>query len=283
MVLEFKGGNESPQPKSKSRPWLLVAPLLLLAGAIAVGLAIWLGSSTPQPEIAKTPAPPIAAVPPSPPPKWQNQLAVPESSQAASAPRDLEKSLQKMASFAGAIVPELKNVPRDSTAPTALLVLPGDTRSVETISRIPRHERWEIQFPPGNTIDSYSRQLDFFKVELGVIGEGGQITYLANLSAPTTTSRSDAAGKDNRLYLIWQRGALREAAEELASRAKVDPRGKVLAHFCPAELEAQLAQLEEKHAAEKGGCGIRRTIFGIQPSDAGGYRFYVIGQQADDS
>ena len=114
-----------------------------------------------------------------------------------------------------------------------------------------------------------------------VIGDGNKVTYLANLSAPTPTTRSDGPEKDQRLYLVWQRGALREAAEELASRAKVDPRGKVLAHFCPPELEAQLAELEEKHAAEKGHRRIRRTIFGIEPSDAGGYRFVVVDQQAD--
>ncbi|HUE74645.1 MAG TPA: hypothetical protein VMP01_27505 [Pirellulaceae bacterium] len=282
MVLKSKSGDESPHSKSKSRRWLLIAPLLLLAGAIAGGLVIWLGSGTSEPEVAQGPLPPIAAEPPSPPPGWKGQLAAPESNQAASAPGDLEKSLQKLSGLVAAIGPELKNVPRDAAAPTSLLVLPGEARTVDAASRIPRHERWEIQFPPGNTIDSYSRQLDFFKIELGVIGDADKVVYLANLSAPTPTSRSEAAGKDNRLYLIWQRGALREAAEELASRAKVDPRGKVLAHFCPAELETQLAQLEEKHAADKGHAKIRRTTFGIEPSDAGGYRFYVIDQQADD-
>lgn len=269
------------KPRRTGRWPLLLLPLLIVGVAASVGIW-WLRSGTPEPEVAQGPLPPIAAEPPSPPPAWQGQLAVPENSQAESAPGELEKSLQKMAGLVSVIGPELKNVPRDSTAPTSLLVLPGDTRTVEAISRIPRHERWEIQFPLGNTIDSYSRQLDFFKIELGVIGDADKVTYLANLSAPTPTSRSEAAGKDNRLYLIWQRGTLREAAEELASRAKVDPRGKVLAHFCPAELETQLAQLEEKYAAEKGHGKIRRTTFGIQPSDAGGYRFYVIAQQADD-
>ena len=188
--------------------------------------------------------------------------------------------MDRIAGTVSSLGPELKNVPA-SPAPTSLLVLPGDARSGDPFSRFPRHQRWEIQFPPGNTIDSYSRQLDFFKIELGVIGERGQVTYLANLSAPMPMSRSGDGGKDARLYLIWQRGGLREAAEELASRAKVDARGKVVAHFCPPELETQLAALEEKFAADKEHARLRRTVFGIEPSGAGGYRFYVVEQQAD--
>ena len=271
---------EPEQKSRRTRRWLLAAPLLLLAGAIAVGLVLWLRSGDPEREVAQGPLPALAPEPPAPPGAWKGKLAAPTSAATPEPAEGLEKTLEKVAGVVSALAPDLKNAPTGQSAPAALLVLPGHVRTVDAASRIPRHERWEIQFPPGNTIDSYSRQLDFFKIELGVIGAGGQVTYLSNLSAPMPMTRSDAAGKDNRLYLVWQRGPLREAAEELARRGKVDPQGKVLAHFCPAEVETQLAQLEEKHAAAKGHARIRRTIFGIQPSDAGGYRFHVIEQQA---
>ncbi len=276
------------EPEKKYRPaarrWLLVLPLLAVVGGIAVCVGIWwLQSGTPDPEVTQGPAPPLAPEPASPPAAWKAELAAPASEKKDDgSPAGLEQTLNNITGIVSALGPELKNISSESSAPAALLVLPGDARAVDAVSRIPRHERWEIQFPPGNTIDSYSRQLDYFKIELGVIGSADAVIYLANLSAPMPTARSEPAGGDKRLYLIWQRGALREAAEELASRAKVDPRGKVLAHFCPAEVETQLAQLEEKRAAEKGQRQIRRTTFGIQPNDTGGYAFYVIDQTADD-
>jgi len=260
--------------------WLLL-PLLLIGGVAIIAGALWLRSGKPAPQAVKGPAPPIAAEPPAPPADWKPAVSLASRSETADLSSGLEKTLQNIPGKVSALSAELKKTPAAASAPAALLVLPGDVRGVESISRIPRHERWEIQFPPGNTIDSYSRQLDFFKIELGVIGDGDKATYLTNLSAPMPTVRSEAAGQDQRLYLIWQRGALREAAEELASRGKIDPRGKVLAHFCPAEIESQLSQLEEKHAAEKGHRHIRRTTFGIEPSDAGGYRFVVVDQKAD--
>jgi hypothetical protein len=275
-----------PEKKDRAagRRWLLLLPLLIAVGGTAiVGGIWWLQSGTPQAEVTQGPAPPLAPEPPSPPAAWKAELAPPVSGKKdEGASSGLSHSLNNITGVVSALGPELTNISTESSAPAVLLVLPGDVRAVDAVSRIPRHERWEIQFPPGNTIDSYSRQLDFFKIELGVIGAGDTVTYLANLSAPMPTARSEPAGGDKRLYLIWQRGALREAAEELASRAKVDPRGKVLAHFCPAELETQLAQLEEKHAADKGQRHIRRTSFGIKPNDTGGYAFYVIEQKADE-
>lgn len=275
-------------PRRTMSRWLIVLPLVAIGGGIVLVAVLWLRrGDRPERAVARQPAPPLAAEPASPPAAWKAVLAVPSgqaslpSGRQSGVPAGLGRSLDDLPTVVAALGPQWTKLPPDSSAPAELLVLPGGARASESVSRIPRHERWEIQFPPGNTIDSYSRQLDFFKIELGVIGDKDQVTYLANLSAPTPTKRSEAAGKDDRLYLVWQRGALREAAAELASRAKVDPRGKVLAHFCPAALEATLAQLEEKFAAAKGHRQIRRTVFGIQPDDAGGYRFYVIDQQAD--
>lgn len=148
-------------------------------------------------------------------------------------------------------------------------------------SDIPRHQRWEIQFPPGNTIDTYSRQMDYFKIELGVVGGSDEIVYLINLTDTQPAKRVGNAADEKRLYLVWERGAMREADEELARRSQVPVEGKIVAHFCPEAVESQLAQLEDGYASQKGIAKIRKTVFGIQANDFGGFRFYVIDQKAD--
>ena len=273
-------------PKERPpRRWLLLVPLAVVAAAVLLTVGIWLlnrrGGEAP---LARQSAPPVAPQPAAPPPAWKAELAAPaDDATSTPAAASLDETVQRIPARVSLLSAQLEKIPVQRNASANLLVLPGDVRSVEPISRFPRHERWEIRFPPGSTIDSYARQLDFFKIELGVIGDGDKVSYLASLSAPTPAVRTAPAADDKRLYLIWQRGAMREAAQELATRAKIDPAGKVLAHFCPGELETQLAQLEDEFARQKGFRKIRRTVFGIKPNDSGGYACYVIEQKADDS
>jgi uncharacterized small protein (DUF1192 family) len=274
-----------PDKKDRTaRRWLLVLPLPAVVVGLIVLVGIWLlRRGREETPVARQPAPPVAPQPDAPPPAWKAELAAPADREKSSSAASLELTVQRIPEAVSLLQAQLERIPAQKTASDSLLVLPGDVRSVDPISRFPRHERWEIQFPPGNTIDSYARQLDFFKIELGVIGDGDKVSYLASLSAPTPAVRTAPAADDKRLYLIWQRGAMREAAQELATRAKIDPAGKVLAHFCPGELETQLAQLEDEFARQKGFRKIRRTVFGIKPNDSGGYACYVIDQKADDS
>ncbi|MCE9528898.1 MAG: hypothetical protein K8R36_22865, partial [Planctomycetales bacterium] len=155
-------------------------------------------------------------------------------------------------------------------------------RTTDAISRIPRHERWEIRIGAGNTSDSYTRQLDFFKIELGVIGQANDIVYLSNLSAPNPTAKTQSAAGEKRLYLIWQRGSMREADEEILARAKIPAAGKVIVHFCPEELENELVKLEDDQARQSGLKRIRKTVFGVRPKEPEGFRFFVIEQKADE-
>jgi hypothetical protein len=57
--------------------------------------------------------------------------------------------------------------------------------------------------------------------------------------------------------------------------------GKIVAHFCPEQLENDLAQLETAHARQSGGKRVRKTTFGIKANDFGGYQFHVLDQKTD--
>jgi hypothetical protein len=125
--------------------------------------------------------------------------------------------------------------------------------------------------------------MDYFKIELGIVGGSDDIIYLANLTDAQPAKRTGKAADEKRLYLVWQRGAMREADEELARRSQVPVEGRIMAHFCPEAVESQLAQLEDGYASQKGTTQIRKTTFGIQANDFGGFRFYVIDQKADQT
>lgn len=141
---------------------------------------------------------------------------------------------------------------------------------------IPPQLRWQIHFDAGGTLDGYARQLDFFKIELGVL-EKKQVTYASNLSFPKPTLRTGPGGPaEQRLYFSWRHGQLREADRELVQRAGVQAAGKLVLQFYPDEVEQMLLHLERDYRgldASK----IRRTVYAIRKQGAG-YEFYVIDQ-----
>lgn len=140
-----------------------------------------------------------------------------------------------------------------------------------------RAERWEIFFDEGGTLDNYARQLDFFGIELAAIG-GGEVVYAFHLTKARPDTRRGASSLEQRLYMSWRRGALREADRALLQRAGIDVKGKVTVQFYPPEVENQLAQLEVAHANRQPH-QIRKTRFGVQQS-GGGFAFFVIDQTA---
>ena len=272
--------SAEPQGKKSSKLPLILAGVGVLILAPAIGLGVWMSLGKPVP-VAADPGKPIPPELPAPPAPFKPALASGEASSAPAEEGGLEKTAEKITSIAAALPPDLLLASVDGAAPSRLIVSGNLERSVDAISRIPRHERWEIRIGAGNTSDSYTRQLDYFKIELGVIGQANEITYLSNLSAPNPTAKKQTAEGEKRLYLIWQRGSMREADEEILSRAKIPPAGKVVVHFCPVELENELVKLEDDQAKQTGLKRIRKTVFGVRPREPEGFRFFVIEQKAD--
>jgi len=143
---------------------------------------------------------------------------------------------------------------------------------------IPRHERWELHFPAGNTLATYGRQLDFFKIELAVLGPGDQVQYVSGFSKSQPQVRRGTSSAERRLYMTWRRGSLEQADRDLVRRAGVDSTGKMVLQFLDPEIENQLAVLELEYAKRPVN-RIRRTRFGVVDDGSGGYRFVVQQQQ----
>jgi hypothetical protein len=247
--------------------------LLLAAAAGCTG-----GSATA--EVSASAGEPMAAEPAGPPPPLATKLAEPAAPPPA-AGSSIDTQVTRAAELAAQLEADLAQVSFEGTAPASLIAAGGGRQAEVAKSDIPPHERWEIRFPAGNSIESYTRQLDFFKIELGVIGGEDYITYLTNLSNPKPKTRPGFASDEKRLYLVWQRGAMSEADEQLAARAGAKTAGKVLAHFIPSEVETELTRMEEAFARQLGIQKIQKTVFGIRVAGQDSFRFYVIEQKAD--
>lgn len=272
--------NEAPQRKRGGCLVMgLVAALLLVVVGGASGGAAWFLMGGGEDGDANQAAAygPVAPEPAGPPPALEMAAAaaIDDTSSAAALASRVERIPALVSAYETELLAAVNAVPSD------LIVSASGRQTADSANEVPRHERWSIQFPPGNTIESYTRQLDYFKIEVGLIGGSDQIEYLVNLADPVPTVRKAPASAERRLYLIWQRGSMREADEQLCSRARVPTAGKIVAHFCPEQIETDLAQIEDAFARQNGGKRVRKTNFGIKANDFGGFQFYVIDQKTD--
>jgi hypothetical protein len=154
----------------------------------------------------------------------------------------------------------------------------GDGRGWGHGEGAPGHPRnWEVVFQKGATLESYAKQLDYFKIELGVLRDK-KVYYAFNLhkSKPNTRIEANPAVEEKRYWLRWTQGDLRKADEELLARAGIDPEGHIILKFLPPALEAELVRQE---LAKAGGDykRIKKTRFAVK-QDGERYEFYIVDQ-----
>jgi hypothetical protein len=142
---------------------------------------------------------------------------------------------------------------------------------------VPRELRWFIKFANENSLDEYAKQLDYFRVELGVLYPDGRLAYVTNLSQRSPAKREIASAKDEqRLYFTWQGGERQDADIKLLAKAGVQVgQGRIL-HFYTTETENRLAVVERNFANRKAK-EIRRTYFAVVKQGQG-YTFEVTRQ-----
>ncbi len=142
---------------------------------------------------------------------------------------------------------------------------------------IPRAERWQIQYPSSN-LKQYARVLDYFKIELGVIGGGRkEVEYATNL-AGKPTKRTGSPDQEKRLYMTWRSGEMKQADSQLLSQAGINTGSAVQIQFIPPEAENLLAAAEHKAMGNRKLKEVQKTIFGVR-SQGSGFEFYVIEQR----
>jgi hypothetical protein len=147
-----------------------------------------------------------------------------------------------------------------------------------TSDGIPAYERWEIRLS-ATSLDEYAKQLDYFKVELGVVGGGNpNVDYISNLSSARPTVRVGEPKNEQRLRFLHRSGELRGADRQLAAKAGVKTDGRIVFQFYNEGTYRSLLALEAARKGNRRIKDVRRTVFGVK-ADRGKYEFYVIDQQ----
>ena len=144
---------------------------------------------------------------------------------------------------------------------------------------IPPWQRWEIRFTTTD-IDGYARQLDFFGIELGVVGGGApKVEYARNLTKPKPDSKRGLPENEKRLYMTWREGGgiMEDLDRQLLARAGIATDRRVVLQFYPTKVERQLLILEAKAADEKTPSEFLKTVFAVRPAGSG-YEFHVVEQ-----
>lgn len=142
---------------------------------------------------------------------------------------------------------------------------------------VSRENRWSIIYPEGQSPDEYARELDFFKVELAVVGGKDQLIYASNFSSPTPTRRNGGSGGESRLYFIWEGRARKASDLALLQKAGIDAGEGTVFQFYPAAIEQRLAELEQRYRG-RAPAEIRVTRFAVVPR-GNGYDFKVVAQE----
>ncbi|WP_153559147.1 hypothetical protein [Roseimaritima sediminicola] len=160
---------------------------------------------------------------------------------------------------------------------------PGPEGEGEDI--VPRFERWRLNFS-AKDVNSYAKQLDYYKIELAAVGGGIQgVDIASNLSGGIQQQRvSSDDERAKRLYFSWVDPNVNFARwdQQLLQKAGV-PLGnnRMRLQFIPEQLENELAHIELEYAKEKGHASvteIAKTVFESKPSGSG-YQFEVVEQR----
>ena len=120
----------------------------------------------------------------------------------------------------------------------------------------------QIRFDPQST-QEYARWLDFFGIEIGVLGRDNQIYYAYNLSQAKPDVRIGKPKQETRLYMNSASTPLAAIDNHLAQKAGIARHGHIVLQFYPPEAQAILFGLEQQAAGDRKLDVIRRTVFRV--------------------
>ncbi len=156
---------------------------------------------------------------------------------------------------------------------------PGSENGVDVI---PRFNRWQLNFSAAD-LSTYAAQLDFFGIELGVVGGGIQGVDIVNeLSTQPKSRRVVDTSDEKRLYFMWKTPSpLMKHESVLLEAAGVELTDRHMIRFIPERLEQQLADAELEFAVIAGHeseTEIARTVFQCVATEDG-YEFRIADQR----
>ncbi len=128
--------------------------------------------------------------------------------------------------------------------------------------------RREIRFEP-ESLEHYARWLDFFGIELGVLGSDNKVYYAYNLSRATPSVRVGEPAQEQRLFMNPTDSQFAAFDRQLATKAGIADKGQIILQFYPPKTQAILYDLEQNRAGARTPEQIRHTVFRVKPSGEG--------------
>jgi len=122
--------------------------------------------------------------------------------------------------------------------------------------------RREIRFEPVS-VQEYAQWLDFFQIELGVLGQDNKVYYAYNLSREKPDVRVGDPAQEQRLFMNPTDSQFAALDRQLAAKAGIAGKGRIILQFYPPKAQAILFSLEQKHAAGRKPEAIRSTVFRV--------------------
>ena len=159
--------------------------------------------------------------------------------------------------------PAIAALPASAAAVAAVSVAESVPAPAPVGNTGPGEPRREIRFEPA-TVKEYGQWLDYFHIELGVLGQDNKVYYVYNLSQDKPDVRVGDPSKEQRLYMNPTDSQFAALDRQLATKAGVADKGRIILQFYPAEAQAILVGLEQKHAGARAKPeDIRSTVFRV--------------------
>jgi hypothetical protein len=127
-----------------------------------------------------------------------------------------------------------------------------------------REPQREIRFEPASLAE-YAEWLDFFKIELGVLGQDNRVYYAYNLSQAKPGVRDGDPSQESRLFMNPTDSMFAALDRQLAVKAGIADKGRIILQFFPPDTQAILFGLERAKAGNRTPEQIRRTVFRVTP------------------
>ena len=154
----------------------------------------------------------------------------------------------------------------------------GDSRQAGTggEGRDGKEPQREIRFQP-DSLGQYTRWLDYFGIELGVLGRDNKIYYAYNFTHNPPDVRVGEPTDERRLYMNSALGHFGPLDRQLAVKAGIAGHGRIILQFFPPETQAILFGLEQQAAKGHRPEDIRSTVFRVTPQGEQ-FEFSVVSQ-----
>lgn len=261
----------------------LIITLLIMVGAIVLGLVIVFFADKMITSVEPIPVVPVEATSPN---ANQGFAEEPDPPGAEDAPElsepTVEEVLESLEFAANAEEVLLSDESIEAAEEAGKGKGLGDARMAGpggdgVIERVPRWERWKIRFEP-DSVGEFARWLDFNKIEVGVLGRDNLVHYGFNFSQGTPQTREAIPTKETRGYTSAADGPMPTLTEQLARKAGLAQFGNIVLLFYPFEVESALWTMENKYSDGRDVNTIRETIFTVT-RDGSNFGFEIIDQK----